>query len=64
MDLEKAYNECIVAFDADTIIRCAERNNERPMGFLLTYLKDMYFIPKYYGWGVAERILKHFKIEN
>lgn len=62
-DTEKIYTECITAFDRETIIRCAERGNETPFGYLLTYLKDMYFLPKYYGYGVAERILKYFNIE-
>lgn len=60
---EQIYIECITALDRETIISCAERGNETPLGYLLTYLKDMYFIPKYYGWGIAERILKHFDIE-
>lgn len=62
-DTEKIYTECITALDRKTIIKCAERDEEYPLGFLLSYLKDMYFLPKYYGYGVAERILKHFNIE-
>jgi hypothetical protein len=60
---EQIYTECITALNRETIIKCAERGNETPLGYLLTYLKDMYFIPKYYGWVLAERILKHFDIE-
>ena len=62
-DTEKIYTECITALDRETIINSAERDEETPFGFLLSYLKDMYFLPKYYGYGVAERILKHFSIE-
>ena len=62
-DTEKIYTECITAFDRESIIKCAERDEEYPLGFLLSYLKDMYFLPKYYGYGVAERILKHFNIK-
>lgn len=62
-DTEKIYTECITALDRETIIKCAERDEECPLGFLLSYLKDMYFLPKYYGYGVAERILKHFDIK-
>ena len=62
-DTEKIYTECITALNRETIIRCAERDEETPFGFLLSYLKDMYFLPKYYGYGVAERILKHFNIK-
>lgn len=63
INTDKIYAECITALDRETIIKCAERDNETPLGYLLTYLKDMYFLPKYYGWGVAERILTHFNIK-
>lgn len=62
-DTEKIYTECITALNRETIIRCAERDEETPFGFLLSYLKDMYFLPKVCGYGVAERILKYFNIE-
>ena len=62
-DTEKIYTECITALNRETIIKCAERDEETPLGFLLSYLKDMYFLPKYYGYGVAKRILKYFSIE-
>ena len=58
-DTEKIYTECVTALN----IRCAERDEETPFGFLLSYLKDMYFLPKVCGYGVAERILKHFNIK-
>ena len=61
-DTEKIYTECITELDRETISRGAERDEESQLGFLLSYLKDMYFLPKYYGYGVAERILKHFNI--
>ena len=62
-DTEKIYIECITTFDRELIIKCAERDEENPFGFLLSYLKDMYFLPKVCGYGVAERILKHFNIK-
>ena len=62
-DTEKIYTECITALNTETIIRCAERDEETPFGFLLSYLKDMYFLPKICGYGVAERILKYFNIK-
>ena len=62
-DTEKIYTECITALDRETIIKCAERDEETPFGFLLSYLKDMYFLPKVCGYGVAERILEHFNIK-
>lgn len=60
---EKIYTECITAFNRESIIKCAERDEETPFDFLLSYLKDMYFLPKVYGYGVTERILKHFNIK-
>lgn len=62
-DTETIYTECITAFNRESIIKCAERDEETPFGFLLSYLKDIYFLPKVYRYGVAERILKHFNIK-
>ena len=62
-DTEKIYTKCVTALNRETIIRCAERDEETPFGFLLSYLKDMYFLPKVCGYGVAERILEHFNIK-
>lgn len=62
-DTEKIYTECITAFNKESIIKCAERNEETPFGFLLSYLKDIYFLLKVCEYGVAERILKHFNIK-
>ena len=62
-DTEQIYTECITALNRETIIRCAERDEETPFGFLLSYLKDMHFLPKVCGYGVVERILKHFNIK-
>ena len=49
-DTEKIYTECITALNRETIIRCAERDEETPFGFLLSYLKDMHFLPKVCGY--------------
>lgn len=62
-DTEKIYTECITTFDRESIIKYAERDEETPFGFLLSYLKDIYFLPKVCGYRVAERILKHFNIK-
>ena len=60
---KKIYTEGITTFNRESIIKCAERDGETPFGFLLPYLKDMYFLPKVCGYGIAERILKHFNIK-
>ena len=38
-DTEKIYTECITAFNRESIIKCAKRDEETPFGFLLSYLK-------------------------
>lgn len=41
----------------------ARRGSEKPMGYLLTYIRDM-GMPKTSGWLVAEAILARFGIDN
>lgn len=64
MDLFLIYNECLSELDAYTIITGARKDNEKPMGYLLSYLKDTYYLPKIKGCKIAEKILKHFEINN
>ena len=42
----------------------AKKNQEKPFGFVIDYLKDRYGLPKMEGWDTAEQILKYFKIDN
>ena len=35
-----------------------------PMGVLLSYIRDMYGLPKTKGWAIAERVLDYYKIKN
>lgn len=64
MGYNEIFNEIIGQLSKDTIINGAMKDNEMPMGFLLTYIKDMYNIPKPQGWKIAEAVLRYFGIEN
>ena len=46
------------------IIQGAIKGEEKPMGFLLTYIKDMYGLSKTQGWDIAESVLARYNIEN
>lgn len=46
------------------VIKGAIRDKEKPMGFLLTYMKDVYGIPKTRGFHIAERLLDLYHIVN
>jgi hypothetical protein len=48
----------------EKIIEKAARDGEKPMGFLLTYIRDRYNMPKSEGWNVAESLLHFFNIDN
>ena len=50
--------------DKDDILRCAKRNNEKPFGYVIDYLKDVYFLPKLIGCDIAYKILEYFEIDN
>ena len=46
------------------IIDQARQNNEKPFGFVIDYLKDVYSLPKSKGWDIAKQILDYFGIDN
>lgn len=46
------------------ILDRAKKNNEKPLGYVVDYLKEHYSLPKTKGLPIAEKILKHFKIED
>lgn len=46
------------------ILDRAKKNNEKPLGYVLDYLKENYSLPKTEGLPVAEKILNFFKIEE
>ena len=54
----------ITCLSKEDILRRARRNEEKPFGYVIDYLKDVYFLPKMIGWDIAEKILEHFEIDN
>ena len=64
MTNNEVFNEIIKNLNGDDIINGAIRDDEKPIGYLLTYIKDEYNIPKKEGWNIAEAILKYFGIKN
>ena len=46
------------------ILDKAKENKEKPFGFAIDYIKDMYGIPKIKGWNTAEQVLRYFNIDN
>lgn len=59
----KMYEHLLKTLTPALIIQRAKRDGEKPMGYLLTYIRDM-GLPKTSGWIVAEAILSRFMIDN
>ena len=64
MTSEEILQDILSKLTPRMIIQGASRDNEKPMGYLLTYIRDMYGLPKTQGWDIAEAVLKHYNIEN
>ena len=47
-----------------TILESARKNEERPFGFVIDYIKDVYGISKTEGWDTAMQVLAYFGIKN
>lgn len=58
------FDVMISNFTKEGILSKAKKNQEKPFGFVLDYLKDTWSIPKIDGWDIAEQVIKHFGIEN
>lgn len=54
----------IISLSKEDILRKAKRNNEKPFGYVIDYLKDVYNLPKMVGYDIAEKILEYFEIDN
>lgn len=59
----EAFDNFINEFNAGVVCNRAARDKEKPMGFILTYLRDQ-GLPKIQGWIVGEAILKYLCIDN
>lgn len=64
MDKEQIFQELITDLSKEKIIEKAKIDQEKPMGFLLTYIRDMYNLPKTAGWQIAEKVLEYYGIDN
>lgn len=56
--------EVLKNFTKTSLIEKCRRDDEMPMGVLLTYIKDMYGLPKTKGWDIAASVLDELKVEN
>lgn len=65
MDVKQleAFNQFTKEFCAGVIYNRAARDHEKPMGVILSYLRDQ-GLPKTQGWLVGEAILKYLHIDN
>ena len=64
MTENEIYNELVKDFTKEKIIEKARRDEEKPFGALITYIRDVYNLPKTKGWNIAMRMLDHFGIDN
>lgn len=64
MTKEEIFNDILRYWSRSDILERAKRDNERPMGTLLTYIKDVYNLPKPQGWEIAEKVINHYNIVN
>lgn len=46
------------------ILEGARQNQERPFGFVIDYIKDMYGVSKVDGWDTAMQLLAYYGIQN
>ena len=60
----RAFRDVRETLTKQDVLEGAKRGLEKPMGFLLTYLRDMYELTKSEGCIVAEALLKWFNIFN
>ena len=63
-NLNAIFFNAIRNMDKEDILRSAKRNNEKPFGYVIDYLKDVYFLPKLIGCDIADNILEYFEIDN
>ena len=62
MTKKEIFAELSTTLTRERIVEGAIRDNEKPMGFLITYIRDMYGLPKTEGRSIAEDLLKFFDL--
>lgn len=58
------FNDIIQHLTKWQILEKARRDEERPMGVLLSYIRDNYNLSKIQGWEIAEKVLDYYQIKN
>ena len=56
--------DCLYTLSKETIINSAKKNEEKPFGFVIDYIKSNYSVPKPNGWDIADKVLEYFEIDN
>lgn len=49
-------------FTAEQIRTCARNNDEKPFGYVIDYIKDMYGLSKIEAWDTAQAVCRFFKV--
>lgn len=63
IDINSVVEEFKKRHTKRSILEQALKNEEKPFGYVIDWLKDN-GIPKTQGWDYAEEILEHFQIDN
>lgn len=62
--LTTPYDMAIKKLTRQGILSEAARNQEKPFGFVIDWLKDNFGMPKTEGWDIAGKVLEYFNIDN
>lgn len=62
MIINEIYSECIKELNANNILFCSRKNEEKPFGYVIDYIKDMYNISKTESWDTAKAICQYFNL--
>ena len=60
MVYKEIYEKCIGKLTKYHILCQSKRNNEKPFGYVIDYIKDVYEISKTEGWDTAKKICEYF----
>lgn len=57
---EIIYDELCCILTRERIIDKSQKNEEKPFGFVIDYIKDMYGVSKSEGWDTAKKVCEYF----
>lgn len=60
--IQSIFDELKTKLHSEQIRQCAARNGERPFGYVLDYIKDMYGLTKSEAWDTAQAVCRFFKV--